>query len=362
MTIVAFPVTPPVSPMLSKPVPDVPAPDSVSGGLLYEPKWDGFRCLIFKAGDDVELAGRKESITRYFPEVVDAARELLPEAVVLDGELVLASADHLDFDALQQRIHPAASRVNMLARQTPASYVAFDLLGDSSGNLMGEPFSLRRERLVTAVGGCPPPFFVTPATTDHDVARQWFSQFEGAGLDGLVAKPLADPYQPGKRSLFKIKHERTADCVVAGYRIHKSGEVVGSLLLGLYDDAGSLHHVGVSASFTVARRRELLTELAPYVTDITDHPWSPPDADGSGRRRPGSLNRWNSGKDMTFVPLRPELVAEVAYDQLQGDRFRHTARFRRWRTDRDPTSCTYDQLDRPVAYDLADVLQPGTAG
>jgi ATP-dependent DNA ligase len=357
-----LPVQPPVSPMLSKSIPDVPLPDSTSGGLHYEPKWDGFRCMVFKDGDDVELMGRKEPITRYFPEIVAAAQNLLPPVIVLDGELVLAAGDRLDFDALQQRIHPAASRVNMLAEQTPASYVAFDLLGDDSGNLMDEPFSTRRDRLLDALGSTPAPFSVTPATKDHDVAVRWFSQFEGAGLDGLVAKPLADPYRPGKRSLFKIKHERTADCVVAGYRIHKSGEVVGSLLLGLYDDSGSLHHVGVAASFTAARRRELIDELAPYVTELGEHPWNAGNADEAGRRRPGSLNRWNAGKDMSFVPLRPELVVEVAYDQLQGDRFRHTARFRRWRTDREPTSCTYDQLDVPVAYDLADVLQPGTAG
>jgi ATP-dependent DNA ligase len=357
-----LPVTPPVAPMLSKAVSDVPQPDSVAGGLHYEPKWDGFRCIIFKDGDSVELAGRSESITRYFPEIVAAARQLLPDVVVLDGELVVANDDRLDFDALQQRIHPAASRVNLLAEQTPASYVAFDLLGDSSGSAMAAPFAERRNRLVAALTKTPPPFFVTPSTTEHAVALQWFSQFEGAGLDGLVAKPLADPYQPGKRTLFKIKHERTADCVVAGYREHKSGPVVGSLLLGLYDGDGRLHHVGVASSFTAARRQELVDELAPYVTELEGHPWEPDSADAKGARRPGSLNRWNAGKDMTFVALRPELVIEVAYDQLQGDRFRHTARFKRWRTDRTPESCTYDQLDQPVAYHLDDVLRPHTAG
>jgi ATP-dependent DNA ligase len=207
----------------------------------------------------------------------------------------------------------------------------------------------------------PPPFYSTPATTDREVAAEWFSVFEGAGLDGLVAKPLADPYQPGKRALFKIKHERTADCVLAGYRIHKSGDVVGSLLLGLYDDSGVLHHVGVASSFTAARRRELVAELAPLITELDQHPWNPDTADAARARRPGALNRWNAGKNMAFVPLRPELVVEVAYDQLQGDRFRHTSRFRRWRTDRTPASCTYDQLDRPVAYHLADVLKPHAA-
>jgi len=347
--------------MLSKAVASVPKPDSVPGGLHFEPKWDGFRCMIFKDGDEIELAGRSESITRYFPEVVEAARASLPPVVALDGELVIATDDRLDFDALSARIHPAASRVNLLSQETPASYVAFDLLGDGDGSLMETPFGHRREHLVSLLASVPPPFFVTPATTDHAVAERWFSQFEGAGLDGLVAKPLADVYQPGKRALFKIKHERTADCVVAGYRIHKSGEVVGSLLLGLYDDSGRLHHVGVASSFTAARRLELVEELAPYVTDLSDHPWNPETADGAGTRRPGSINRWNAGKNMTFVALRPELVVEVAYDQLQGERFRHTARFRHWRTDRTPASCTYDQLDRPVAYHLGDVLQPHTA-
>ena len=357
-----LPVTPPISPMLAKSLPDVPAADSVPGGLHYEPKWDGFRCMVFKDGDDVELAGRSESITRYFPEVVEAARRLLPTVLVLDGELVIATDDRLDFDALQARIHPAASRVNLLAEQTPASYVAFDLLADKDGTLMEVPFGDRRQRLTSALTTVPPPFYVTPATTDHESALRWFSQFEGAGLDGLVAKPLAATYQPGKRALFKIKHERTADCVLAGYRLHKSGDVVGSLLLGLYDGAGVLHHVGVASAFTAARRRELIDELAPYLTDLDDHPWNPETADAAGARRPGSVNRWNAGKNMTFVPLRPELVVEVAYDQLQGDRLRHTARFRRWRTDRIPESCTYDQLDRPVAYHLADVLQPYAAG
>lgn len=356
-----LPIEPPISPMLAKAVSSVPAADSVPGGLHYEPKWDGFRCLIFKDGDDVELAGRSESITRYFPEVVEAARRLLPPIVVMDGELVVAGDDRLDFDALQTRIHPAASRVKLLAEQTPACYVAFDLLGTENGSLMDEAFGERRRLLVAALATTPPPFYVTPATTQHESALQWFEKFEGAGLDGIVAKPLADRYQPGKRALFKIKHERTADCVVAGYREHKSGNVVGSLLLGLYDDEGRLHHVGVASSFTAARRLELIDELAPYVTELSDHPWEPETADAAGVRRPGSINRWNAGKNMTFVALRPELVAEVAYDQLQGDRLRHTARFRRWRTDRDPVSCTYDQLDRPVAYHLADVLQPHAA-
>ncbi|MEO8329626.1 MAG: ATP-dependent DNA ligase, partial [Candidatus Nanopelagicales bacterium] len=330
--------------------------------LHYEPKWDGFRCMIFKDGDDVQLAGRSESITRYFPEIVEAARRLLPDRVAFDGELVVATSDRLDFDALQQRIHPADSRVQMLSKETPASYVAFDLLAVDDESLLDQPFGERRERLTSILGSVKPPFYATSVTTDLDTARQWFSIFEGAGLDGVVAKPLAAVYQPGKRALFKIKHERTADCVLAGYRIHKSGDAVGSLLLGLYDGKGVLHHVGVASSFTVARRRELLDELAPLVADIGEHPWKPDTADAAKARRPGSLNRWNAGKNMDFVALRPEWVVEVAYDQLQGDRFRHTARFRRWRTDRTPSSCTYDQLEIPVAYDLADVLRPHTAG
>ncbi len=358
-----LPIHPPIAPMLAKAVPEIPEPKSAAGGLHYEPKWDGFRCLLFKDGDKVELSGRSESITRYFPEIVDAARKLLPKRVVFDGELVIATANHLDFDALQQRIHPADSRVQMLAQKTPASYVIFDMLAQDDASLIDEPFGDRRRRLEQVLAAVPPPFYATPVTTDHATATKWFSIFEGAGLDGLVAKPLADPYQPGKRALFKIKHERTADCVLAGYRIHKSGDSVGSLLLGLYDGDGNLHHVGVASSFTAARRRELLEELAPLVTELDEqHPWKPATADAAGTRRPGSLNRWNAGKNMEFVALRPEWVVEVAYDQLQGDRFRHTARFRRWRPDRLPESCRYDQLDQPVAYDLADVLQPHTAG
>ena len=356
-----LPISPPISPMLAKSVPDIPSADDVEGGVQYEPKWDGFRCILFKDGEDVELAGRSESITRYFPEVVEAARSLLPERIVLDGELVIANGDHLEFDSLQLRIHPAQSRIDLLAEEIPASYVAFDTLALGDKSLMDRPLKERRAILEQQLGKVPPPFHVTPVTRDEETAQEWFSVFEGAGLDGLMAKPLDGVYEPGKRALFKIKHERTADCVLAGYRVHKSGEGVGSLLLGLYDEEGHLHHVGVASSFTTARRVELANELAPLVTDIDDHPWSPPAADGAGSRRPGMVNRWNAKKNMEFVPLRPEVVVEVAYDQLQGNRFRHTARFRRWRPDRKPRSCTYDQLDRPVAYDLADVLTTGTA-
>ncbi|HVQ19348.1 MAG TPA: ATP-dependent DNA ligase [Actinomycetes bacterium] len=357
-----LPIKPPIAPMLAKPVKDIPEPSSIAGGVHFEPKWDGFRCIIFKDGDHVELSGRSESITRYFPEMVAAAQQLLPSRVVLDGELVIAADDHLDFDALQLRIHPADSRVQLLSGQIPASYVAFDVLAHDDESLLARPFGDRRRLLERLLKTVPPPFYATPVTTDRETAAQWFSVFEGAGLDGLIAKPLADPYQPGKRTLLKIKHERTADCVLAGYREHKSGGSVGSLLLGLYDEAGVLHHVGVASSFTAARRTELVEELAPLVTDLEHHPWKPDTADAAKARRPGALNRWNAGKNMEFVALRPERVVEVAYDQLQGDRFRHTARFRRWRPDRKPASCTYDQLDRPVAYHLADVLTPHTAG
>jgi ATP-dependent DNA ligase len=348
--------------MLAKATAGVPSPDSVPGGLLYEPKWDGFRCLLHKDGDDVHLGGRDEPLTRYFPEVVAAARSLLPERIVLDGELVLVQGDRLAFERLLDRIHPADSRVQQLAERTPASYVAFDLLAVGTASLLGAPFAERRRVLVDELGQVPAPFHLTPATTDPAVAATWFEQFEGAGLDGVVAKPLADVYQPGKRALLKVKHERTADCVVAGYRLHKSGPVVGSLLLGLFDEHGVLHHVGVASAFSMARRAELAEELAPLVTDLSGHPWNPEAAAGAGARVPGAVNRWNAKKNLTFVPLRPERVLEVSYDHLQGDRFRHTTQFRRWRPDRVPETCTYAQLERPVRYRLADVLAGHAAG
>ncbi len=343
--------------MLAKASRKIPAADSVDGGLLYEPKWDGFRCLLHRNGDDVHLGGRSEPLTRYFPEVLAAATAGLPERIVLDGELVVVQGDHLQFERLLDRIHPADSRVQLLAGEIPASYVAFDLLALGDEDLTGRPFRERRSRLEAAFETVRPPFHLTPATSDVDEAARWFTQFEGAGLDGVMAKPLADPYQPGERALKKIKHERTADCVVAGYREHKSGGIVGSLLLGLYDEAGRLHHVGVSASFPMARRAELVEELAPQVIDLAGHPWDPEKADSAQVRRPGAVNRWNAKKNLTFVPLRPTLVAEVAYDHLQGDRFRHTTQFRRWRPDRDARSCTFAQLERPVGYRLADVLR-----
>ncbi|WP_163276399.1 ATP-dependent DNA ligase [Cellulomonas iranensis] len=349
-----LPVMPPVAPMLAKSVKEIPDVGHV------EPKWDGFRTIVFRDGDDVELGSRNEKpMTRYFPELVEALRANLPERCVVDGEIVLVTGDRLDFDALQQRIHPAASRVKLLSEQTPVSFVAFDLLALGDEDLTGRPFAERRALLVEALADARPPVHVTPATGDLAEARRWFEQFEGAGLDGVVAKPLDGTYQPDKRAMFKIKHERTAECVVAGFRWHKSGDVVGSLLLGLWADDGHLQHVGVSASFPMARRRTLLDDLAPYRdVDLAEHPWGgwADQQAHAGQRMPGAVSRWNATKDLSFVPLRPELVVEVAYDHMEGDRFRHTAQFRRWRPDRDPRSCTYAQLDEPVRFDLAEIL------
>lgn len=355
-----LPVMPPVAPMLAKSVPEIPDLGHT------EPKWDGFRTIVFRDGDEVELGSRNERpMTRYFPEVVAAIRANTPPRCVLDGEIVVVSGSgkRLDFDALQQRIHPAVSRVNLLAEQTPASFIAFDLLALDDENLMAAPFRQRRDRLVSAMAAAlddpAARVHVTPATADLAQARDWFDRFEGAGLDGVVAKPLDGTYQPDRRTMFKIKHERTADCVVAGFRWHKSGDVVGSLLLGLYSDDGRLQHVGVSASFPMARRRSLLDELAPYRdVDLGEHPWGAwADQEAhAGRRMPGNVSRWNAQKDLSFVPLRPELVVEVAYDHMEGARFRHTAQFRRWRPDRDPVSCTYRQLELPLTFDLADIL------
>ena len=353
---------PPVLPMLAKSVSGVPDP-AKHGGLSFEPKWDGFRCLVFKDGDEVELASRNtKPLTRYFPEVVEAMREQLPERCVLDGELFVAVGKRLEFEVLQERIHPAESRIAMLSERTPASYVAFDVLALGDEDLTRQPFADRRARLEEALGGLDGPCFLTRTTTDAGEAQRWFEQFEGAGLDGVVAKPLGAPYEPNKRSMLKIKHERTADVVVAGYREHKTSTperpLLGSLLLGLYDDSGDLQHVGVSASFTAARRAELIEELQPLVVDIADHPWgrwsefltANPD------RVPGTQSRWSQGKDLSFTPLRPERVLEVKYDNMEGRRFRHTAHFKRWRPDRDPESCGYDQLDQPVSYDLTRIL------
>ncbi len=343
---------PPVKPMLATSVPELPT----TPGLVFEPKWDGFRCIVFKDGDEVELGSRNEKpLTRYFPEVVAAVRDNLPERCVIDGEIVIAAGKGLDFEALLQRIHPADSRVQMLATSTPASFVAWDLLALGEESLLAEPFSVRRSRLENALAKAKSPVHLTPATDDIELAREWFHLFEGAGLDGVIAKPTDGAYLPDKRAMFKIKHARTADCVVAAYRLHKSGPIVGSLVLGLYDDEGALHHVGVAASFPMTRRAELIDELAPYLlAPGADHPWV---GDDSAARAPGGMpSRWNTGKDMSFVPLRPELVVEVAYDHMEGSRFRHTTQFRHFRPDRDATSCTYAQLERPVRFDLSSVL------
>jgi ATP-dependent DNA ligase len=358
MVDVKLPVMPPLGPMLAKSVKSIP-----EGEFLYEPKWDGFRCIAFRDGAEVELASRGERpLTRYFPEVVEALRASLPERCVVDGEIVIVTGDRLDFEALLQRIHPAASRVTKLAGETPASFVAFDLLAVEDESLMAAPFKDRRARLEQILGGAPAAVLLTPATDDSAVAQRWFEVFEGAGLDGVVAKPLDQPYQPDARAMFKIKHERTADCVVAGYRWHKSGQVVGSLLLGLYAEDGSLQHVGVAASFPMKRRAELVEELAPYATtDLADHPWgewAQAEAHEQGRL-PGAVSRWNAKKDLSWVPLRPDLVVEVGYDHMEGTRFRHTTQFKRWRPDREPRSCTYEQLDRPVRFDLAEILSAG---
>jgi len=350
-----LPVMPPVSPMLAKSVPTIPP------GAYYEPKWDGFRSICFRDGDEVEFGSRNEKpMTRYFPELVAAATAELPPRCVIDGEIVIATKGGLDFEALQQRIHPADSRVRMLAEQTPARFIAFDLLALGEDDYTGRPFGQRRAALVDALAGCGPSFHVTPATTDLATAQRWFSEFEGAGLDGVVAKPVDITYQPDKRVMFKIKHERTADCVVAGYRVHKSGDdAIGSLLLGLYKDDGTLASVGVIGAFPMAQRRKLYAELQPLVTELEAHPWNWA-AHESGERTPrkSETSRWNAGKDLSFVPLRPERVVEVRYDHMEGERFRHTAQFNRWRPDRDPHSCTYAQLERPLTFPLADIV-PG---
>ena len=359
-----LPVMPPVDPMLAKSVPDIPP------GQRYEPKWDGFRAIVFRDGPEVEIGSRNtRSIARYFPEVVTSARTHLPQRCVLDGEIVVPSGTTtgLDFEALLQRIHPAASRVELLARTTPALFVAFDLLALDGDDLRSRPFADRRRALEDAlVAPTAPgrahdegsPVYVTPSTADAAVAARWFDQFEGAGLDGVVAKRADGLYLPGKRGWSKIKHDRTADCVVAGYRVHSSGpDAVGSLLLGLYSSDGALASIGVVGAFSMARRRELFVELQPLRTELAGHPWGADALRASSRTPPtAQTSRWNRGKDLSFVPLRPDRVLEVAYDHMEGPRLRHTAQFRRWRPDRDPRTCTYEQLDEPVGFALADVL------
>lgn len=351
--LVDLPVMPPVAPMLARPVAAIPA------GASYEPKWDGFRAICFRDRDDVELGSRNErSMTRYFPELVAAIAAELPTRCVIDGEIVIATAGGLDFETLQQRIHPADSRVRILAQHTPAAFIAFDVLALGDDDYTRRPFTDRRAALVDALAGAGASIHITPATTDEALARRWFEQFEGAGLDGVVAKSPIRTYQQGKRAMSKIKHERTADCVVAGYRLHKSSDdAIGSLLLGLYTNDGALASVGVVGALPMAQRRRLFTELQPLVTGFEDHPWNEAVAHASGRTpRTGETSRWNAGKDLSFVPLRPETVVEVRYDHVEGQRFRHTAQFNRWRPDRDPRSCTYVQLDDTVTFRLADII------
>ena len=339
-------------PMLAKAVPTVPDPAKTPGGLSFEPKWDGFRALVSFDGESVEIGSRgAKPLTRYFPELVEAFARILPEPCLIDGEIVVPrgepGAQRLDWESLSQRIHPAASRVTMLSEQTPAMLIAFDLLARGDRDLQGEPFSTRRAELVDLLGGVPHPLHVTRTTADAAVAERWLAEFEGAGLDGVVAKPLAQPYAPNKRTMFKIKHARTADVVTFGYRIHKSGRGVGSLLVGLYDDAGELWNVGGVAAFSNQRRLELIDELEPLVAR---------DDDGAAVTGETEKSRFSGGRDAGFVRLRPERVLEVRYDQLEGRRFRHTVQFARWRPDREPASCTYDQLDTISAYDLGAVL------
>jgi len=343
--------------MLAKPVAEIPE------GQIYEPKWDGFRSIIFRDGDEVEIGSRNEKpMTRYFPEVIEAVLANFPERAVIDGEIIVADTNRntLDFEALQQRIHPAASRVKLLAGQTPASFVAFDLLALGDDDLTQRPFAERRELLERALGAAKAPVHITPATRDYATAQQWFEQFEGAGLDGLIAKAPTLTYQPDKRVMAKIKHKRTADCVVAGYRVHKTGDnLIGSLLLGLYDERGVLASVGVIGAFPAATRKALFEELQPLVTTFEGHPWDwAKQLEGERTPRKGEGSRWNANKDLSFIPLRPERVVEVRYDYMEGNRFRHTAQFERWRPDRTADTCTYEQLEHPVQFNLADILTP----
>jgi ATP-dependent DNA ligase len=343
---VDLPVKPPILPMLAKRVETIPAGD----GWIFEPKWDGFRAIVFRDGDEILIQSRdSKPLNRYFPDVVETLLGGLPPRCVLDGELVIAGPRGLDFDALQLRIHPAASRVKMLAEQKPASVVFFDVLCDGEEDLREVPFTQRRKRLEKMLAKAKAPIHVTPATNDREVAADWFKRFEGAGLDGVMAKAAVGVYTPDKRTMLKVKHERDCDCVVAGFRWHKDGRdtAVGSLLLGLYDDAGALQHVGVCASFTMEKRRELVKFLAPYRKDaVKGHPWAGwAGAEGETQRMPGGQSRWSAGKDLSWEPLRPELVLEVAYEHMQGSRFRHMAQFRRWRVDKPPQDCTYAQLE-----------------
>jgi ATP-dependent DNA ligase len=361
---VDLPVNPPVLPMLAKRVDDLP----VGGTWIFEPKWDGFRALIFRDRDEIEIQSRDEKpLNRYFPELVDALKSQLPARCVLDGEIVIAKNGGLDFEALQLRLHPAASRVKLLSQQIPASIIFFDLLCEGDRDLRGEPFQERRRELEALLSSAAPPIHLTPATRESSVASDWFRRFEGAGLDGVIAKPISGAYEPNKRVMLKIKHERDCDCVVAGFRWYRKGDVpsVGSLLLGLFDDSGALQHVGVCASFTAEKRLELVEFLEPYRENaLANHPWKQwvdsITADGDiGHRIPGGQSRWSQGKDLSWEPLRPELVVEVAYEHMQGSRFRHMAHFRRWRTDKKPSDCTYAQLEVVPPQELAAIFAGG---
>ena len=356
-----LPFEPPLAPMLSAAADRLPDGD----GWQFEPKWDGFRTLVFRDGSEILLQSRDEKpMNRYFPELLAPLAASLPQRCVLDGEIVIAGSHGLDFEALLLRIHPAESRVKLLAAQSPASYVAWDLLAIDDDDLRESPLELRRERLEDVLANASPPIHISPATRDREVAEDWFRRFEGAGLDGVMAKRLDAPYRAGERTMIKVKHSRTADCVVAGFRWHKNGPgtMVGSLLLGLYDDAGKLHHVGVTAAFTTVMRKQLVDELAPLrVNAIKNHPWrdwaeAQEEASAKGQRMPGASSRWNRGKDLSWVPLRPERVVEVSYDHMQGTRFRHAAHFLRWRPDKEPEDCRYDQLEVTPAYELQKVF------
>ena len=358
-----FPIAPPIEPMPAKLAEGLPS----VGTFLFEPKWDGFRAIVFRGASDVFIQSRDlRPFDRYFPELHDALLAKLPKNSVIDGEIVITTPHGLDFDALQLRLHPAASRVAKLAKETPASFVAFDLLAAGGRNLMPAPQSERRQALEQLLKDVGPPVYLTPATLERETATRWLEQFEGAGLDGVIAKPADSPYLPGKRAMIKVKHARTAECVVAGLRWHKSGkDAVGSLLLGLYDDRGVLQHVGVTSSFTMAKRKQLVEELAPLRKNAMDsHPWrawAQADA-GELNRMPGGQSRWSGGKDLSWEPLRIERVCEVKYDHMQGDRFRHAATFLRWRPDKQPSDCRYDQLEVTPSYDLAKVFSSGSSG
>jgi ATP-dependent DNA ligase len=364
MSGVQLPVNPPVLPMLAKRVEELPA----GASWIFEPKWDGFRALIFRDGDEILIQSRDEkSLNRYFPELLDPLRQQLPARCVVDGEIVIAKDGGLDFEALQLRIHPAASRVQLLSKEIPASIVFFDLLCEGDRDLRCDPFQNRREKLESVLAAAAPPLHLTPATRETSTASDWFRRFEGAGLDGVVAKPITGTYEPDKRVMLKVKHERDCDCVVAGFRWYKKGErtLIGSLLLGLFDEGGALQHVGVCASFTKEKRAELAEFLAPYRRDaLANHPWKhwadPEAANGeAGHRMPGGQSRWSQGKDLSWEPLRPELVVEVAYEHMQGMRFRHMSHFRRWRTDKKPSDCTYSQLEVVPAQELMEIFSSG---